>query len=279
LRDAKLRVWDIPAGKTSRQLVASGPSCAALAFSWDGQFAAAADNAGAVRVWDWPSGKERSPLETPPERRGLRNLAFAPNGRVLAATEATGKEPAGLRTWDLPSGRLRGSFQAALEPEGYSSLAFSNDSRSLAVGHFQRGVKILDATTGAELANIPMSHQARRQSLAFAVNGESLAIGFGGPTVKLWEPAGKRELSALRSPTGFNGVCGLGFVYGPTLVAVTPDGQVIHWPRLASDRGQSIAFPGSINSAAVASDGRHLITANMNGTIYILRMSPVGEAK
>lgn len=271
LRDGRVRVWDVSPVRMRQQLLGPGPAPAALAFSWDNRLAAAADQTGNLHVWDWPSMKARAPFEPPPERRAWRLLAFAPNGRSLAAAESAAKGPAGVRVWNVSSGRLDAGFRAPLEPEGYFSLAFASDSRSMAVGHIQRGVRILDAVTGTELASIPVSLSNRRQGLAFAEDGATLATAAGGPSVKLWDPIHKKELPGLRSSTGFNGVCGLAFAHGPSLVLVATDGQIIHWPRLPDDKKVGLALPGAIRSAVVASDGRHLITANMNGTIYIFR--------
>jgi hypothetical protein len=214
-------------------------------------------------------------LEPLPDRRSLRHLAFAPNGRFLAASETSAKGPAGIRVWDVSSRRLHAGFRAPLEPEGYFSLAFAVDGQTLAVGHLQRGVRILDAATGTERTNIPVNPSNRRQGLAFAEDGGMLAIAAGGPTVKLWDPVHQKELPALRSSSGFNGVSGLAFAHGPALVLTTTDGQIIHWPRLPDDKHKVFALPGAIRSAAVASDGRHLITANANGTVYIFRLSQV----
>jgi WD40 repeat protein len=218
-------------------------------------------------------------LEALPEKRTLRNLAFAPDGRALVAAENVfSKESGALRMWDVPSGRLVAGFQGPPELEGYFSLAFASDGRSLVAGHVQLGARILDAATGTELASIPVSPANRRQSLAFAEDGRTLALGTGGASVKLWDPLDKKELPPLRSSTGFNSVCGLAFTHGPGLVAATPDGQVLYWPRLSADRNVGFALPGGLRGAVIASDGRHLITANANGTVYVFRLCPVAES-
>jgi serine/threonine protein kinase/WD40 repeat protein len=275
LREGRVRVWEVPALRGRTLLLGPGPAPTALAFSLDGRLAAAADQAGALHVWDWPSMKLRAPFEALAERRVLRNLAFAPNGRSLVGTETPSKEPAGLRMWDIPSGRLRVGLQPPLEPDGYFSLAFASDSRSLAAGHLQRGVKILDTATGKERASISITASIRRQCVAYADDGRTLAIGAGGGVVKIWDTIDNKELPALRSSSGLNAVCGLAFAHGPALVAVTPDGQIIHWPHLPSDKHVALALPGSVRAAVVASDGRHVITANTNGTVYVFRLSPI----
>jgi WD40 repeat protein len=235
LRQGRVRVWDVPSGHARPPLLGPGPAPSALAMSWDGRLAAAADQGGNLHVWEWPSMKERAPFEAVPERRILRGLAFSPDGRALVALENTGKEPAGLQKWDASTGRLSADFRAPLEPEGYFSLAYTSDSRLLAVGHLQQGVKVLDAATGKEVASIPVSPIYRRQSLVFAEDGRTLAIGTGGSSLKFWDPRDKKELPPLRGSATSNAVCGLAFTHEPGLVAATPDGQIIHWPLLPGD--------------------------------------------
>jgi serine/threonine-protein kinase len=276
LRGGGLRAWELPSGQVRRQLPGPGAAPLALAFSWDGRLAVSAEATGAPRAWDWPSMKERTAFEPLSERRLPRCLALAPSGRRLAVAENAVKGPAAIRMWDVSSGRLVTGFEAPPELEGYFSLAFATDSRSMAAGGV-RGVKILDAYTGMEQANIPLSPSNRRQNLAFAEDNRTLAIAAGGSSVRLWDSVEKKELPAVRSLTSFNAVSGLAFTHGPGLVAVTPDGQIIFWPQFPSDRNVGVLLPGGIRSAVVASDGRHLLTANANGTVYIIRLAQLAE--
>src|SRR5262249_35825484 len=154
------------------------------------------------------------------------------------------------------------------DPEGYFSVAFASDSQSMAAGQ-PHAIKILATSTGAEQASIPINIPNRRQGLAFAEDSRTLAIAAGGSTVKRWDSMVKKEIPAVRSSTHFSGVCKLAFAYGPALVAVTPEGQIMIWPQFPGDKNVVFTLPGGIRAAAVASDGRHLITANANGTIYI----------
>lgn len=273
LRGGNLRVWDVPTGQMRRQLLGPGPGLIALAFSWDGRLAAAADQSGAIRVWDWGSMKEWTPFEPAPERRTLRLLTFAPNGRDLVGAESTGKGAPGLRVWDTETGRLRADFQAPPEAEGYYSVAFTRDSRRMAVGHARQGVKILDAKTGAERTSIAVNPMNRRQGLAFGDDDRTLAVCGGGFNIKLWDSVDSKELPSLKCSTAFSSLCLLAFGQGGSLIAVGTDGQIVYWPPLSGDKSTSLKMPGSIRDAVLASDGRHLITANANGSIYIFRLA------
>jgi serine/threonine-protein kinase len=273
LRGGQLRVWDVPTGQSRQQLLGPGPGLIALAFSWDGRLAAAADQSGALHVWDWGSMKEWTAFEPAPERHTLRLLAFAPNGRDLVAAESTGKGAPGLRVWDTETGRLRADFQAPPEPEGYYSVAFTRDSRRMAVGHARQGVRILDARTGAERGSFAVNPMYRRQGLVFADDDRTLAVSGGGVSIKLWDSVDTKELPSLKCNTSFSSLCLLAFGQGGSLIAVGTDGQIAHWPALSGDKNTLLKMPGAIRDAVLASDGRHLITANANGTIYVFRLA------
>jgi hypothetical protein len=59
-------------------------------------------------------------------------------------------------------------------------------------------------------------------------------------------------------------------------VSASTDGQVVRWDRSGGKvlLDRNLGLPGPLNAATLAADGRHLITANANGTVYILRLAP-----
>jgi hypothetical protein len=67
-------------------------------------------------------------------------------------------------------------------------------------------------------------------------------------------------------------VSGLG-IAGQRIVSATSTGRVTIWTR----KGEEVAgfdMPGVVRDLAVAPDGRHIATANYNGTVYIIRLPP-----
>jgi WD40 repeat protein len=59
---------------------------------------------------------------------------------------------------------------------------------------------------------------------------------------------------------------------GKALVSSDYQGEMILWDVTAGDKRLAWQLPGTIQSAAFAPDGRHLATANVNGTVYVLRL-------
>ena len=53
---------------------------------------------------------------------------------------------------------------------------------------------------------------------------------------------------------------------------VTIDGQLTLWDADAARKVREVTLPGPVLSFSFAADGRHLATANANGTVYILRL-------
>jgi WD40 repeat protein len=103
--DMLVKVWDTVTGRVVRALdghakqTPQGHVTAlyAVAVSPDGKFLASADRAGAVRVWETETGRLVQGFDVPvlytydPRQRkrsmgGIRALAFAPDGRHLAAS-------------------------------------------------------------------------------------------------------------------------------------------------------------------------------------------------
>jgi len=70
-------------------------------------------------------------------------------------------------------------------------------------------------------------------------------------------------------------------------VAFSPDGQsvvtaghrLIVWELATSRPLHQWTLPGPVQWATYAPDGRHLLTANSNGTIYVLRLAPSPDPK
>jgi WD40 repeat protein len=119
-----------------------------IAFSADGQTLAGADFQGQIILWDTASAKVRATIKQE-DRRRVTSLAFAPDGRTLAAAvgDRPGRdhEPGLIVLWDAATGQRR------LELTGHTNevltVAFSPDGRLLASGSSDRTVRLWDVTS------------------------------------------------------------------------------------------------------------------------------------
>jgi WD40 repeat protein len=119
-----------------------------IAFSSDGRTLAGADFQGQILLWDTASAEVRTIIKQE-DRRRVTSLAFAPDGRTLAATvgDRPGRdhEPGLIVLWDAATGQRR------LELTGHTNavltVAFSPDGRLLASGSSDRTVRLWDVTS------------------------------------------------------------------------------------------------------------------------------------
>lgn len=124
------QLLDLQTGQVTRRTL-TPDATTALAFSPDGKYLAAGDEAGQVTVWDGAARRSLGGL--PPTAVGdgraarrVSALAFSPDGRTLAAAGKDGT----LRLWDTGSASALGS---PLPTTGgpVLSLAFSSDGAQL----------------------------------------------------------------------------------------------------------------------------------------------------
>jgi WD40 repeat protein len=140
-------------------------------------------------------------------------------------------------------------------------------------------LRLWNPESGQETQQIPALHA---RAVATAPDGRSLAFGGGaagqaGDLRLLGLVEGRLQDQRVTFQRGHaRPLTSLAYLPdGEGLVSAGEDGQVImHGPR----SGQALnawRIPGPVRQVAVASDGRHLATANANGTVYILRVRPV----
>jgi hypothetical protein len=180
----EVRFWNTtdglprPAAKPS-----ATPRC--LALSVDGKLAAwglegKRKQSHFLEIWDVAAGKMLATAEVP--EKGLRTLAFAPDGQTLAgATEA-----GAVHRWDCATGVLAGTYLPAdstLRP--VSALAFSADGSRLAVGRGDGRAAVWNVESGREILSI-LPGTRTVTALAFSPSGRSLAVGLLRQPTTVW---------------------------------------------------------------------------------------------
>ena len=194
-----------------------------VAISPDGQVVASGYHGGEVYIWESLSGKQ---LGSQKLYGRIKDLNFTPDGKTLVVgndynqvillNPANGNqikswqtpdhvirlvfsldgsqlyvhcEDASITLWELSSGR---KLRANLNYGDYmSSLAFSPDGKILAVGNWNKNIKLLNSTNGNEMRVI--QHDGKVLYVDISRDGQSLAVGDLNGLVKVYDINTGRE--------------------------------------------------------------------------------------
>jgi WD40 repeat protein len=242
-----------------------------LAFAPDRPVLAVAGlEENAAQLWDLDVVDRRGPVYLPPQAQRVLALAYSPTGKVLASSSMDRT----IDLWSVTGTRPRSLRQLIGHRQPVGTMVFSPDGTKLASAGEDQTVRIWNLATGQQEQEMP---GLRVQALAFSPDGRTLACGGGTQTgeIRLLDVAQGRftpkRVTFQRSHS--RPVTGLAFLPdGEGLISASEDGQVIlHGPS----SGQPLnawRFPGAVRGVALAVDGRHVATANANGTVYILRL-------
>ncbi len=236
---------------------------------------AGADSAGVIHVLEAPGLEKRQTLK---HTAGWINcIAFTPDSKRLAS--ASHDKTAII--WDTDLGS---KLHTLTHKHQVHAVAFSPDGRQLVTGAgdwewydtYAQGegeVKVWDAQTGKEALTLEGGPTGKVWGVAWSRDGKWIAAAGGDKTVKLWDAATGK---AVRTFAGHKaGVRWVLFRHdSKTLLSVDADGLLLEWDGATGNVLRRWQFPGTIAHLDLAADGRHLATANFNGTVYILRLEP-----
>jgi len=159
---------------------------AGLAFSPDGEIVAAGHKDGTVYLWRASDGQLLHTLPAQTDRCTVNDLAFSPDGALLATVGGREEQEHVVWLWRVADGS---SQQALPLPKTGGAVAFSPDGQWLAAGSGEKLMlwELSEAALWDALdygAQIAESDQIT--SLDFSPNGDLLVIGRHGGILELW---------------------------------------------------------------------------------------------
>ena len=175
-----MKVWDVATGELIGVLKGHTDSIYELLFSPDGSILASASFDYSIRFWDVASRKVRYVLVRP-GGRGIRSIAFSPDGRVLAAT--AGAEGL-IALWDVATRNNIADLPMVHAPVA-NFLTFSPDGEVLASGGIEGTVILRNAATGKVYERLPNTGSII--SLAYWRDGSVLAAGTSEGRIEVWD--------------------------------------------------------------------------------------------
>ncbi|HLW68620.1 MAG TPA: hypothetical protein VKS79_25095, partial [Gemmataceae bacterium] len=256
-------IWD-QAENNLRPLGTHTGEVVGLAFAPDGKLYSAGAE-GTVKVW--ADGKDQGVLPAP--GKTMKLFALSANGKLAAAVGDTDE----IKLWDVSERKERPAIKTVLGQ--ITALAVSPDGKTVAAaGGPKYEVALWNVADGKQEWIDASRGGCPCTGLAFSADGRYLALTYYNQIQsawQLWEIKERRQINNIPALEGlWKGVAfvpdGKSFIVGGANLIQWPIGDKV---KLWESRAFGPAF-------AIAPDGRHLVTANDNGTVYILRLKESG---
>ncbi|HMP57825.1 MAG TPA: WD40 repeat domain-containing protein, partial [Gemmatales bacterium] len=255
--DKSLRQWRLASDGPLRQFAGHGNIVDAVAFSPDGATLASASHDGTVRLWNVASGEPIASVTAFPAP--IYTLAWSPKGDQLAAGSFT-------TSWKLidvaakaPGREFKSQFEKVFPP-GQEPVAFSEIMAwTFPRGHREGIFSVAFSPDGSSVITAGSDGLMRTWNLADGtILREFVDPSLGGPTNERAHPDWIAQ--ARFSPDGgrFISVGNGGWVS----IWQPIEGKLIHKQKLDTGLYGLAFFP----------DGKRIVTANHNGTAYIVQL-------
>jgi serine/threonine protein kinase/WD40 repeat protein len=266
--DGTVRIWDVGARHLLHTIPRPGKTGVQAVFSPDGKaiYAGWAED-GVILAIDPSAGRWR---ELAVYGQRLQHMAVSPDGALLAASGE-----GGVRLWALPDGAPRGDVAGA--PQSPGPVAFSPDARTLAVSGLE-SLRLFDVAAGRPVSTLEFPGAVRW--VGFRPDGRALAAAGESPGNPVLVFNLSAEGRALRLEGHASHQLGGAWRADGGLLATVgaTDGAARLW-----DLGQTVPKQHvvpvfepnvpSIEAIAFTPEGRHLVTANPDGTIAVFRLA------
>lgn len=256
-------VWDVEQRRTVGRFEGHTAPVNSVAISPDGRLALSGGRDMVMRLWDVATGREQRCFRE--HGSSIESVSFSPDGRLALAAGGEG-----VRLSDVASGReLRHFVNPGCETR---SAVFSPDGHSVLSVRPPDSVVLWDVAGGHELRRYLSPSAAIFGTVIAPDNRSAFSAGIGG-MLQRWDldPGEGRRRTFFKWHTAH--VLGLAISpEGKTLASCGEDGRVILWEAETGNKLREWQLPGVVLGVVYAPDGRHLATANGNGTVDILRL-------
>ena len=206
-----VRIWDTKSGKMLVRLEGNDAYLWAIAFSSGASpLLAAGGDSGPITLWN-PLHGEKPIGILKGSKKGIKSLAFSPDGRILAA----GDYDSTLRLWNVARQTQLG--KPIPLPRYISALAFSHDGKTLVAGSGDGTITWLDVA-GRRKRMTRHAHTLEVTRIAFSPDDTMIVTGDEDGTVKLWDARSGDQVASFKPFAAHVG--GLAFAPdGHTLIA------------------------------------------------------------
>jgi WD40 repeat protein len=264
--DDRVKLCETATGQEQRILKGHGQPVTCVAWSPDGKLLATATRrpTPVVTILDVETGAERHRLPCAESTEDVRFLAFAPDGRTLAAAcyraDWVGYQFEGrARQWDVATGRQGPVMRVPGGQRGITGVAFTPDSKVLVTAGIDHRVRFWDLASGA--ARVPPGGAGDAVSaVALSSDGRTAAWVGSDETIRLFDLSAQKQ---SRFQVHRGGVTALAFVPGATILASAGNDRMIRLWDLAS-RVDRLQIAHQTGRLTFSPNGRMLVSPSWN---------------
>jgi WD40 repeat protein len=278
--DQTIKVWNLASGKEVGTLVGNADTPYAVAFLGDDGLVMGglipAVGTGRMHLWGTNPGRLNKSVTT----GEVYNIVALKDGSKFAAWTARPAVGDAVKnnTYELYDGKGNPVPNAVISDKGRNvrSATFTTDLAWAVSGDVSGGVRIWDLAKKEPLgANWPLFANAI-QDLGITGDRKTLVAADERGEVKVADVA-KREVLATIPPQKGGVRTLLVSPTGTTFVTVSNDHEVKAWSLAAGGLKQAKpvrawALPVGVNGLAYTPDGKQVVTANADGTAYVLEL-------
>jgi WD40 repeat protein/serine/threonine protein kinase len=234
------------------------------AFTVDGTRVATADIDGVVKIWDTATGalvRSFNRWQATGKRPSYHGLAFAPDGRWVAALDASNEM---TDVWDVVAGIPLAQLRLP-STAGSRKIVASRDGTRLALAGGD-GVEVLDTSTWTSTRRLAWPEVT---NLTFDPAGRRLAIATATGDVLIWDVVSDTRVAQLQGVG--QSIAQIAFSPdGAHLAAGTTDGVVRVWTTATNRLESDLKYHrGLILSVEFDRSSQLLVTTGTDGVVVV----------
>jgi WD40 repeat protein len=270
--DKTIKVWDAAAGTEAFTLDAAAgghdSDVTALAFEPSGKRLVSAGDDRKIVIWDMET---RKPINTLSVDQRIPFMLYSGKGDRFVAWQSRtmgDNELNNVKTYD-PDGKPLNSLD--LKDRKVLCMTFSADAEVAALGHSDGSVQLWRLTNNERVGGDWAAFAKDLGDVAVTPDKKKVIAADTECYVKIYDVEGKKMLKTFRAhQAGLNGV--MVSPTGDRFVTLSDNNEVKVWNTESGEELRSWSLPTPVRNVAFSADGKKLITANGDTTLYVLNL-------